>query len=79
MPCQEYREMEAEWKMMFQNYRHYDNKAHDDRHSKDRQKNKDMAERSGDRATDLNHKMAVHRATCPHCKDAVGPPAKIDL
>ena len=79
MPCQKYREMEAEWGMIGENHTHYDNRAHDDRHSKDQQKNKEMAEKSGKRFSELNHQMAIHRAACPDCKDVASPPAKLDF
>ena len=78
MPCQKYKQMEAEFKIMWENYRHYDNKGHDIRHSKDWEKSREISSKAGSRATELNHEMALHRATCPDCKDAVPLPAKLD-
>lgn len=79
MPCQKYREMEVEWRMMGENYTHYNNRTHDDRHSKDLQKNKEIAGKPGKRFSELNQQMAIHRATCSDCKDVVSPPAKLDF
>jgi hypothetical protein len=79
MTCQKYREMETELRIMGKNYTYHNNKAHDDRYSKGQQQNQEMAEKSAGRFSELNHQMAIHRATCPDCKDVVSPPAKLDF
>jgi hypothetical protein len=79
MPCQKYREMEAEWRMMGENRAYHDNKVHDDRRCKERQKNLGMSKKLGTRFSELNHQMALHRATCPDCKDVMGPPANLEF
>jgi hypothetical protein len=71
--------MESEWRIMGENKTYYGNKAHDDRHFDEREKNQEIAKKAGSRFSELNHQMAIHRATCPDCKDVVSPPAKLDF